>query len=393
MSDLRRRWQLPDSVDELLPNEARQAETTRRTVLNLFKTWGYQQVMPPLAEFLESLLTGTGHNMELKTFKLTDNMSGRQMGVRSDMTPQIARIASHQLRSKAPTRLCYVSEVLKTSASNIFVSRNPIQVGAELFGHSGIESDIEVLTLAVDTLLSVGFEQKGLVLDLAHIGVVEAVISACDLTKEQQDDMYDMYTRKAIPELDLYLKENVSDAQKAAWLRSMVDLHGDLSVLDTAMDTLKGTGAEAHIQYVKDLVANVQTQFPEMNWHIDLAELRGHKYHTGMVFSLFDSASSTEILKGGRYDNIGTAFDNACPATGFSFDMKALIRFMPAEQALERILVRNSQANGAKCAVAELRKEGKIIVDGLGMSDEALTELDVTAELIEENGNWVVKAR
>ncbi len=319
------RWLLPEGVEEILPPKAQKLENLCRTIIDLFSTWGYEFVIPPMVEYLESLLTGTGEDLDLKTFKLTDQLSGRLMGIRADITPQVARIDAHLLKRDTPTRLCYLGSVLHTRPGKSGETRAPLQVGAELYGHSGVASDIEIVKLMLATLKQVGINQT--YIDLGHIGIFRTLSSDSSLSVTQQAQVFEALQRKAKDELKALYKEwNITNAASNALLE-LVDLNGDVTVLDEAKKLLAKLSPES-VQYIDEIktLAESITGQSEVFINVDLAELRGYHYHTGMVYTAFVPGEGDGIAFGGRYDDIGSAFGRARPATGFSTDVKSLLK-------------------------------------------------------------------
>lgn len=281
------RWLLPEGIEEALPPQARQLEALRRRLLDMYDCWGYELVMPPFIEYLESLLTGTGHDLDLKTFKLTDQLTGRLMGVRADMTPQVARIDAHHLKSKTPTRLCYLGTVLHTRPSGFGSSRSPLQVGAELYGHAGVESDIEIFALMVETLRACGVEQS--FFDLGHVGIYRGLASEAGLNSTQEDELFDVLQRKSRPDmLELFTKWSLDKKFSDKFL-GLSELNGDASVLAEAKKRLKGSDKSvlAALDYLQQMANMIAQRLEGVAVHFDLAELRGYNYHTGAVFAAF----------------------------------------------------------------------------------------------------------
>lgn len=361
------RWLLPDGLEEALPDAAWILEDLRRRILDQFAVWGYDLVMPPMAEYLDSLLVGVGQELDLQTFKLTDQLTGRTMGVRADLTPQVARIDAHRLRHEGVTRLCYVGTVLRTRADEWSGSRSPLQAGAELFGHDGLDSDSEVLSLMLETLRLCGVTQASI--DLGHVHIFRALAQDAGLDGPQEHQLFDILQRKAIPELEQILASGALDPTSGARLRALVDLNGGPEVLVQAQSALAGAPeavmqALAHTQAV---VARLQGLYPELDIHVDLAELRGYAYHTGLVFAAFMPGSGQEIARGGRYNGIGRAFGRARPATGFSLDLKQLLRLLPpAARPQPTCIIAPSQEDAAlEAAIRDLRAQGIRVVRAL----------------------------
>ncbi len=319
------RWLLPDGIDEVLPPQAERLEHLRRRLLDLYSRWGFELVMPPFIEYTESLLTGTGNDLDLQTFKITDQLTGRLMGVRADITPQAARIDAHRLQRETPVRLCYLGTVLRTRADGFAGSRSPLQVGAELFGHAGIESDIEILALMIETLEVTGITD--IHLDLGHVGIFRHLARQAQLDGSQETLLFEALQRKARPEIEEFLRLTHLPAPMRRLLSALPELNGGAEVLDLAATQLAAAQPEVHaaLNDLRAIVAALDRLAPQVTVHIDLAELRGYRYQTGAVFAAFIATHGREIARGGRYDDIGKIFGRARPATGFSADLKTLI--------------------------------------------------------------------
>jgi ATP phosphoribosyltransferase regulatory subunit len=380
---------LPAGIEETLPAEAEAIEGLRRELLDLFSSWGYRLVIPPFIEYLESLLTGTGKDLELKTFKLTDQLSGRLMGVRADMTPQVARIEARHLRSDQPVRLCYLGTVLYALPDGVARSRSPIQLGAELYGHGGIESDCEVLCLMLETLRRAGVGDVHL--DLGHVGIFRGLARQAQLGAEDEAVLYEALQRKAVSEIDTLLaplKKPVS-----GMIRDLAGLNGGEEILSEAARRLSKASPEvsAALDALRALAEALRGHFPEVPVHFDLAELRGYRYHTGVVFAAFVPGSGQEIARGGRYDNIGRDVGRARPATGFSADLKALMRVRaPAEETRQQdgILAPWSSAPELQRLVRELRDAGERVIYALPGQKVDARRLGCTRRIIERKGRF-----
>lgn len=385
-------WLLPEGIDELLPPKALQLERIRRDLLDLFDTWGYDLVQPPIIEYLESLLTGTGGDLDLRTFKLTDQITGRTLGIRADITPQAARIDAHQLRREAPTRLCYVGTVLNTRNDDFAGSRSPLQIGAELYGHSGVESDHEILCLMLKALERAGIDN--VYLDLGHVGIFRALAQESGLDKQQELALFDALQRKAVPEIEALLDgcELGDDARRR--LTSLASLSGD-DALERARKSLAGAGTEVQsaLEQLERLAALLVERRPDVPVHFDLAELRGYHYHTGVVFAAFVPGLGQEIARGGRYDDIGKLFGRARPACGFSADLKMLMRLGSAKNLNETtgIFAPAENDSALRQRVEELRAEGRrVVIELPGQTGDAGTMYCGEA-LVKQGDNWVVK--
>ncbi len=387
------RWLLPEGIEEALPDQARQLETLRRRSLDLFTSWGYDLVMPPFIEYLESLLTGTGNDLDLQTFKLTDQMTGRMMGIRADMTPQVARIDAHHLKTVAPNRLCYNGTVLHTRPSGFAASRSLLQVGAELFGHPGIESDVEVLHLMIETLRQAGVTD--IYLDLGHVGVYRGLVGQAGLNAEQEASLFDALQRKAKPEITELLNTWALDKVLAGMLTALTDLNGDETVLTDAHGILKKANHSVHhaLDNLQQIASLLQQRVPELRLHFDLAELRGYHYHTGAVFAAYVPGRGQAIAQGGRYDGIGQAFGQARPATGFSTDLRTLA--MLTQQTFDIKPAIMAPANGEAglfAAIDKLRTAGeRVLLELPGQQGEAQA-LGCDRQLVKTKKGWEVKS-
>ncbi len=383
------RWLLPEGVQELLPPQARRVEELRRRLLDLYEHWGYDLVMPPVMEHLESLLTGVGHDLDLNTIKVTDQLSGHTLGVRADITPQVARIDAHRLRESGATRLCYCGSVVHALPAQPLASRNPLQLGAELYGHSGIESDVEVISLMIETLQTAGVNQE-LSLDLGHVGVFTGLMQTAGLTSEQQEQYQDMLKRKALPELQDFVASLDTDELTRNYLAQLPKLNGGVDVLEKASQLFIAAPqqvAEA-IAYLKQISERVALRFPELDQYFDLSELRGYNYHTGIVFAAYTPAFGQAIAKGGRYDEIGRDFGRARPATGFSTDMKTLVELSSDEEvSIDQVLAPAEEDEALLTKVKQLRSEGVRVIYALPGAESAT---DCSAELVKRDGEWVV---
>ena len=387
------RWLLPEGIEELLPEEARRLEQTRRAVLDLFARWGYEQVEPPLIEYLESLLTGTGHDLDLQTFKLTDQLTGRLMGVRADMTPQVARIDAHALKREVPTRLCYLGPVLHTRPDGFARSRSPLQVGAELYGHAGPESDVEVIQLLVATLAAAGVDSP--YLDLGHVGIFRGLMGRAGLEPEQEEALFDALQRKAVPDLRQLLAEADVEERVGSMLEALAGLNGGPETLDEAETVLAGAGEEVAeaLARLRAVAEGLKARLPELSLHFDLAELRGFNYHTGVVFGAFLPGRGSAIAEGGRYDDIGRVFGRSRAATGFSADLRTLIALGPAQQEPVRGIFAPWEDDPALVnRIAELRAQGERVVTALPGQPGGAAEMGCDRSLARKDGTWQVVA-
>lgn len=389
------RWLLPEGIDELLPEQARALEHLRRRLLDHYGSWGYQLVITPFIEYLESLLTGTGKDLDLQTFKLTDQLSGRQLGVRADITPQVARIDAHHLRRDEPTRLCYIGTVLRTRSDGFAASRSPLQIGAELYGHAGLESDLEILSLMLETLSTAGV--RDIYLDLGHVGIYRGLARQAGLDADQEAALFEVLQRKAQPEIDALIREFGVTDDHASMLSALASLNGDDDVIPKARLALAKADDDvlAAIDYVAALGAALAQTLPGVPLHYDLAELRAYHYQTGAVFAAFVPGLGTEVARGGRYDHIGEVFGRARAATGFSTDLKTLMRvanLAPLEKVETIFAPWADNAPGLLTRINELRHAGKVVVRELpGQVGDAVT-MGCTHRLQQVDGEWVVSS-
>ncbi len=358
------RWLLPEGIEEILPAEARRLESMRRGLLDLFDSSGYDLVMPPMMEYLDALSTGLGQDLDLQTFKITDQMTGRLMGVRADITPQVARIEAHYLKRTGPVRLCYFGPVLHTRAKEFGGSREPLQLGAELFGEAGPQADAEILGLAVDTLARIGIEQPHL--DLGHVGVFRALIAAANIDAKLEAELFDCLQRKARPDIEEVLASaDVSDDSKAMFV-ALMELNGGADVLERAQQVLQPAGADVAtaLENLREISALLAKLIPSVPLFYDLAEVRGYRYHTGVIFSAFVAGQGQEIASGGRYDDIGADFGYARPATGFSADLRTLLKACPVttQGDAKGVLVPFTDGPELEVEITRLRNAGERVV-------------------------------
>lgn len=385
-------WLLPEGIGEMLPDQAWRMERLRRRLLDAYRACGYGLIIPPMIEFLESLLTGTGHDLDLQTFKLTDQLTGRLLGVRADMTPQAARIDAHALKRDEPVRLCYLGTVLHTLPDGFAGSRSPLQVGCELFGHAGIESDLEILALMLETLRLTGIDNVHL--DLGHVGIFRGLTRGAGLNAAQEADLFDVLQRKALTEIETLLDSFGTAAPWRERLARLATLHGGADVLDQARAVLAGAGdaVVAALDNLAAIAAQVRLRWPQLPLHFDLAELRGYGYQTGVVFAAFVPGCGQEIARGGRYDQIGEVFGRARPATGFSADLRTLMALSAetADAPRGAIYAPGAYAPALAQAIAELRVAGEQVICALPGQVGDARAMGCDRELVQQGGGWVV---
>lgn len=320
------RWLLPDGIEEVLPPHAQQIEHLRRRLLDLMDGWGYELVMPPVLEYLDALLTGTGKDLDLRTFKVTDQLSGRMMGLSADTTPQVARIDAHSLAPEGIGRFCYCRTVFHTRARSLLASRTPTQIGAELFGNAGVEADVEVIVLMLSLLQA--SEVANVHLDVGNVGVYRAIAAQAGITPVQEAELFDLLKLKCASDIDQWADREIQDASANAALKLLARLQGTPAQLLAPLQRLIElvAGAEAEVQHVLDVCQRVSARFGDIPLYLDLTELRGYQYHTGLVFAAYVPGYGDAIAQGGRYDETGKEFGRARPARGFSADLRVLAR-------------------------------------------------------------------
>ncbi len=378
-------WVLPDHIADVLPSEARHIEEIRRDLLDMARCYGYELVMPPLLEHLESLLSGTGEALDLHTFKLVDQLSGRMMGLRADSTPQVARIDAHLLNRRGVTRLCYCGPVLHTRPAAPHATREPLQFGAEIYGHSGLEADLEILTLALDALKSA--QVGALTVDLADARIVDALLTPSGLSAAQQVQVHAALAAKDRSELTALVQH--CPAATAQGLLALVELYGDVAVLAQARSALPDLPgireALANLEWLAGHLDGVRVSF-------DLADLRGYAYYTGARFSVFAAGASDALARGGRYDEVGSVFGRKRPAVGFSLDVKMLASAAAVRPLRAAVRAPWGEAPALRAAIAQLRQQGETVVCVLPGHESEVDEFQCDRELVQTAGQWVVTA-
>ena len=389
--NIRNRWLLPEGIEEILPPQAAAVELLCRDVLDMFEKWGYDLVMPPLIEYLDSLLTGTGEDLDIQTFKITDQLSGRSMGLRADMTPQVARIDAHILKSDFPTRLCYLGTVLHTRPSGHGGSRAPLQVGAELHGHAGPNSDAEILSLMLSTLKLA--DVRNVHVDLAHVGIYRGLVDRLDISADDESRLFDALQRKASTEVSSMFSDWACDARTANMILSLIELNGGPEVLPQARKSLAEAGQEvlACIDELERICRITESLVHEPPVYFDLAELRGYHYYTGFTFAAYVPGEGQGIAFGGRYDDVGEAFGRARPATGFSTDVKKLFSLSQNEyQQRAGIYAPSSEVPGLTELVDKLREEGERVICDLPGQDGNAKDMGCDRQIELKDGKWQV---
>ncbi|HEY5602909.1 MAG TPA: ATP phosphoribosyltransferase regulatory subunit [Gammaproteobacteria bacterium] len=385
------RWILPEGIEELLPQDAYRIELLRRQLLDMFSTWGYELVIPPFLEYTESLLTGIGSDLDLQTFKLVDQKSGRMMGIRADMTPQVARIDAHQLGREQPTRLCYMGTVLRTHADDLSNKRSLMQIGAELYGHDGVASDLEVIRLMLAMLQRIGLDD--IYLDLGHVDIFRSLAKQAKLDRQQENLLFDALQRKAAPEITAILEQAKIPAATQSMLSELIWLNGGVDMLKKARKTLKAAAnnVQKAIDSLEFIAAQLLKLNPQIELHFDLAELRGYNYHTGAVFAAYKPGAGQSIAQGGRYDHIGQVFGRARPATGFTADLRALMEYSSIVNGVEPgIFAPCVDDDTLTQTIDELRAQGNRVITGLPGQTGDARAMGCDRKLEKQNDKWVV---
>lgn len=378
-------WILPDHIADVLPSEARHIEELRRGLLDTARSYGYELVIPPLLEHLESLLTGAGEALNLQTFKLVDQISGRSMGLRADTTQQVARIDAHLLNRRGVTRLCYCGPVLHTRPEKPHATREPLQFGAEIYGHAGLEADVEALTLAAECLRVAGLFD--FTIDLADVRVVRQILDGAELSEGLCTQLQAALVRKDTAELEK-LSSSLTE-QTRQGLLALPYLYGDESVLDRASEALSFIPG---IQHIIDELREFASTFPSERISFDLCDLRGYSYYSGVRFAVFTEGASDAVVRGGRYDEVGAVFGRNRPAAGFSLDLKQLASVVPGKALRPAIRAPWCVNHELNETIVSLRRTGETVVCVLPGHESEVDEFDCDRELVEVSGRWVVKS-
>ena len=378
-------WVLPDHIADVLPSEARHIEELRRGLLDTACSYGYELVMPPLLEHLESLLTGTGEALNLQTFKLVDQTSGRMLGLRADTTQQVARIDAHLLNRRGVTRLCYCGPVLHTWPDRPHATREPMQFGAEIFGHAGLEADLEVLELARACLDVAGV--RGTSVDMADVRIVRGLLAGVETDAETQRLVFAALASKDASELASLTKD--FPATSRSGLRALMSLYGDSSVLDEAARALSGTpgidGLLSDLRWLAARLGDARVTF-------DLSDLRGYSYYSGARFAIYAEGASDALVRGGRYDEVGAVFGRNRPAVGFSLDLKQVVGVVPMRALKPAIRAPWGEAEDVGAAISALRRRGETVVCVLPGHESEVDEFRCDRELVLAAGKWTVQA-
>jgi ATP phosphoribosyltransferase regulatory subunit len=382
-------WQLPDQIADVLPSEARHIEELRRLFLDTARSYGYELVMPPMLEHLESLLTGTGEALDLQTFKLVDQLSGRTLGLRADTTPQVARIDAHLLNRTGVARLCYCGPVLHTRAERPHATREPLQFGAEIYGHAGLEADLEAQLLALQGLRSAGV--TGLSVDMADVRIVTSLLQGTKLGHDSVSRLQAALAAKDASELSSILKSEPSvSAQAAAGLQALLQLYGDASVLGDAQKQFANLpDVCAALDELSRLAAHISDLTDNVGISFDLADLRGYAYYSGIRFAVY--GHGVELVRGGRYDEVGAVFGRKRPAAGFSLDLKELVGALPARPLKAAIRAPWGEQAELRRTIEGLRAAGETVACVLPGHEHEVNEFDCDRELAHVAGQWIVQ--
>ncbi|MDY0073004.1 MAG: ATP phosphoribosyltransferase regulatory subunit [Thauera sp.] len=380
------RWVLPDHIRDALPAEAHQIENLRRRLLDAFFVHGYQLVMPPLLEYIDGLATGAGQDLQLRTFQLVDQLSGRIMGVRADMTPQVTRIDAHLLNRQGVSRLCYCANALHTLPATLTATREPLQLGAELYGHAGLEADVEILRLLAEVLRLA--EVPASRIDIGHVGLFRVLARDAGLAGRDEQTLFELLQTKDLPSLRELLA-GVAEPQRSALL-ALPDLYGGTEVIERAAAVLPQTDQiGALLAELRQLVHSLA----DLPISFDLSDVRGYHYHSGIVFAAYGAASPAALARGGRFDHVGEAFGRARPATGFSLDLRELVWHLPDQDLpADGVLAPWSEDAELIAAVAALRAQGVVVMRALPGHEGSWKEAGCNRQLVKRDGRWQVVA-
>ncbi len=377
-------WLLPENVADVLPSEARKTEELRRALLDNFRRYGYELVAPPMLEYLESLMPVPDADLDLRMFKLIDQLSGRTMGVRADITTQVARIDAHLLNRRSVTRLCYAGSVLHSRPSGFHATREPLQIGAEIYGHAGLEADVEIQALALQSLRLAGLDD--VTLDLSHAGILRAVLSDDPVALGRRAELIALLRAKDMPGLQV-LVSGFSDSVREAVL-ALTELNGDIGVLEQARKRLP---SKPSIAAAIEELATLARSAPGVRVNIDLADLSGYQYESGVTFALYVPGLPNAVARGGRYDHVGEAFGRARPATGFSMDLREIARLLPSAAPAAAIRAPWGQSSELVSLIANLRDNGEIVIQTLPGHEHDQQEFACDREIVAEGEKFIIK--
>jgi ATP phosphoribosyltransferase regulatory subunit len=382
-------WLLPEHIADVLPSQARRIEELRRELLDMARTYGCELVMPPMLEHLDSLLSGTGQALDLKTFKLVDQLSGRSLGLRADTTPQVARIDAHLLNRAGVTRLCYCGPVLHTRAEGLTATREPLQFGVEIYGHAGLEADLEAQELAIDAMQRAGVTR--LVLDLGDARLVRGVLGDHALGEDRLNALVAAMAAKDAAGVAAFSNELPDDVVAA--LQTLLRLYGGVEVLADARRALPANAlVTAALDDLEWLIRHLRAAYPDVRIGVDLADLPGFGYYSGVRFALYAEGGSDAVLRGGRYDEVGAVFGRRRPAVGFSLDLKTLVGLIPATSLRAAVRAPWGEDPDLRAAVRRLREQGETVVCVLPGHEQENDEFECDRELVQSGGQWVLRS-
>ena len=380
-----RRWLLPEAIEDVLPRDAARIEALRRRLLDEFGRHGYEFVIPPLLEYVESLLTASGHDLDLRTFKLVDQISGRSMGVRADITPQVARIDAHLLNRNGVARLCYCGSVLHTLPAGFNATREPLQIGAEIYGHAGLEADIEAIRLLAAALGLCDIAASRF--DLGHVAIFRALTRQVGLAPEAEEELFGALQGKDLPTVRELVAGLAEPARSA--LLALPELYGDRQMLDRAAQVLPALpeigAALSDLRRLADALADLPLSF-------DLADLRGYHYHSGVAFAAYCAGSPGAVALGGRYDDFGRAYGRGRPATGFSMDLRELARLSPGDEPRGAILAPWPEDDALHAEALRLRVQGERVVLALPGHEGTWREAGCDRMLVRSGNYWIIES-
>lgn len=385
------RWLLPEDIADVLPAEARKVESLRRAILDLYQSYGYELVAPPILEFLDSLLTGTGSDLNLQTFKLVDQLSGRTLGLRADMTPQVARIDAHLLNREGVTRLCYAGSIAHARTPVGSSAREELQLGAEIYGCATWEADFEAISLLLKTLSVAGLNK--VYLDLSHAGVLEGILDGQTIAKTDIEALYSLLQSKDRPRLAIWAK--CLPAKSAEALMALTELNGPCAqVLANAKKALpKHKLIDEALAQLEMLISATAALSSDVELSVDLADLRGYQYHSGVMFAAYVDKLPQPIARGGRYDHVGQAFGRPRPATGFSMDLLTLANLAPVAQRKSAIVAPWAFDADLAIKIAELRNAGEVVIQAISGDAVETAEYFCDRELVVQGGSWEVNKK
>lgn len=382
-------WLLPEHIADVLPSQARRIEELRRELLDMARTYGCELVMPPMLEHLDSLLSGTGQALDLKTFKLVDQLSGRSLGLRADTTPQVARIDAHLLNRAGVTRLCYCGPVLHTRAEGLTATREPLQFGVEIYGHAGLEADLEAQELAIDAMQRAGL--TGLVLDLGDARLVRGLLGEHTLSEDRLTALVAAMAAKDAAGVAAFARE--LSPEVVASLQTLLKLYGGAEVLADARRSLPANAlVTAALDDLEWLIRHLTAAYPDVRIGVDLADLPGFGYYSGARFALYAEGCSDAVLRGGRYDEVGAVFGRRRPAVGFSLDLKTLVGLIPTTSLRAAVRAPWGEAPDLRAAVRRLREQGETVVCVLPGHEQENDEFECDRELVQAGGQWVLRS-